>query len=41
MTKSMTGSFKKAQVKLDLMTDIAMLLMIEESIRGGICNSIH
>ena len=35
------AALKKTQVKLDLMTDIDMLLMIEEGIRGGICNSIH
>ena len=33
--------FKKAEVKLDLLTDIDMLLMVEKGIRGGICNAIH
>ena len=32
---------KKARVKLELLTDINMLLMIEEGIRGGICQAIH
>ena len=32
---------KKAEVKLDLLTDIDMLLMVEKSIRGGKCNAIH
>ena len=31
---------KKTKVKLDLLTDIGMLLMAEKGIRGGICNSI-
>ena len=29
------------KVKLDLLTDINMLLMVENSIRGGICHSIY
>ena len=37
----MTSSFKKAKVKLDLLTNIDMLLMVEKYIRGGICNSIY
>ena len=32
---------KKTNVKLELLTDYDMLLMVEEGIRGGICNSIH
>ena len=32
---------KKARVKLELSTDIDMLLIVEKGIRGGICNSIH
>ena len=32
---------KKANVKLELLTDNDMLLMVEEGVRGGICHSIH
>ena len=32
---------KKANVKLELLTDYDMLLMVEEGIRDGICHSIH
>ena len=32
---------KKANVKLELITDYDMLLMIENGIRGGICNAIQ
>ena len=35
------AALKKTQVKLDLLTDIDMLLMVEKGIRGGICHSIH
>ena len=37
----MASSFKKAKVKLDLLTDIDMLLMIDKGIKGGICHSIY
>ena len=32
---------KKTGVKLELLTDIDMLLMVEKGIRGGICHAIH
>ena len=35
------AAFKKTKVKLDLLTDINMLLMVEKSIRGGIYHAIH
>ena len=35
------AALKKTKVKLDFLTDIDMLLMVEKSIRGGICHSIY
>ena len=35
------AALKKIKVKLDLLTDIDMLLMVEKGIRGGICHSIY
>ena len=32
---------KKADVELELITDVDMLLMVEKGIRGGICHAIH
>ena len=32
---------KKAEVKLELLSDNDMLLMVEEGIRGGMCHAIH
>ena len=32
---------KKTEVKLELLTDVDMLLMVEEGIRGGICHAIY
>ena len=32
---------KKTDVKLELLTDIDVLLMDEKGIRGGICNTIY
>ena len=32
---------KKAKVKLELLTDIDILLMVGKGIRGGICHTIH
>ena len=38
----MTSCFKKkAEVKLELLAIIDVLLMVEKSIRGGICYEIH
>ena len=35
------AALKKTNVKLDLLTDIDMLLMVEKGIRGEICHSIY
>ena len=35
------ASLKKTKIKLDLLTDIEMLLMVEKGVRGGICHSIY
>ena len=35
------AALKKTKVKLDLLTDIDMLLMVEKGIKGGICHSIY
>ena len=32
---------KKTKVKLDLLTGIDMLLMVEKEIGGGICHTVH
>ena len=33
--------FKKTEAKLELLTDVDMLLMVGKGIRGGICHAIH
>ena len=35
------AALKKTEVKLELLTDIDMLLMVEKGIRGGICHATH
>ena len=35
------AALKKSKVKLDLSTDIDILLMVQKSIRGGICHAIY
>ena len=35
------AALEKTEVKLELLTDIDMLLMVEKGIRGGICDIIH
>ena len=37
----MTNVLKKIEVKLELLTDIDMLLMVEKRISGGICRYIN
>ena len=34
-------ALKKTKVRLDPLTDIDILLMVEKGIRGGICHSIY
>ena len=34
-------ALKNTRVKLELLTDINMLLMVEKGIRGWICHAIH
>ena len=35
------AALEKTKLKLELLTDIDMLLMLEKGIRGGICHSIY
>ena len=35
------AALKQTEVKLELLTDIDMLLMVEKGVRGGICHVIH
>ena len=35
------SGLKKTEVKLELLTDIDALLIVEREIRGGICHAIH
>ena len=35
------AALKRTEVKLESLTDIDMLLMVEKAIRQGICNTIH
>ena len=35
------AGLKKTGIKLELLTDVHMLLMVEKGIRGGICYAIH
>ena len=32
---------KKTEIKLELFSDVNMLLMVEKGIRGGICHAVH
>ena len=35
------AALKETKVKLDLLTDLDMLLMVEKGVRGGIYNSVY
>ena len=38
---SWQAALKNAKVRLDLLTDIDIVLLVEKSISGGICHAIH
>ena len=38
---ALQACFKKTEVKLELFTDIDMILMIEKGIKNEICHAIH
>ena len=38
---SMASMFEENMCKIELLTDVDMLLMVEKGIRGGICHAIH
>ena len=38
---ALQAPLKKTKVKLDLLIDIAMLLVVEKCIREGTCHAIH
>ena len=35
------ASLRKSEIKLELLTDVDMLLMVEEGIRGAITQAVH
>ena len=37
----MVSSLKKTKVKVDILTDIDMLIMIGKTIKEGMCHAIH
>ena len=37
----MTNLLKKTEIRLELLTDVDMLLMVKKGIRGGMCHAIH
>ena len=37
----MEWHLKKTRVRLELLTNVDMLLKVEKAIRGGICHAIH
>ena len=38
---ALQGPLKKTEIKLELLTDIDMLLIVEKGIRWGICHAIY
>ena len=38
---SIASLFKKTEVKLELLTNVGMLLMVKKGISSGICHAIH